>query len=708
MSAPAKFFVGIDIGGTFTDVILAEQGSPKLFASKKLTTHENPSEAVIAAMSDAMAQAQISPAALARVVHATTLASNLILEGKVARVGFLTTHGFGDLLQMGWGNRSGAERYNLLHKNVLAPVERTMTIEAHERLDRRGEVLVPLDRVHLAVEVNKLAARGAEAYAVCFMHSYSNPAHERDAAEIIRHEQPDAYVALSSEVWPEFREYERATTTVMSAAVGPLMTTYLRRLEQALVDMGVRVPLQIMQSNGGVMSAGMVAIKPIQSVESGPAAGVIGTAHAGALYGCKDLICFDMGGTTAKTGLVRDGKPGIVHGFRVGGKANAVGGNRTGGGFPIKIPTLDLAEVGAGGGSIAWVDSGGAVHVGPNSASSLPGPACYNRGGTEPTVSDADLTLGYFNADYFLGGKMRVYRDLARAAIERHIAEPLGIDVISAASGIYEIVNANMAAAIRLVTVERGIDPSQFSVIAFGGAGPAHIVDVVEEFNVRSVIVPTTPGLASAAGLLVTDMTADSVRTRMMEPEAVDVDRVNAIYAELEEEGVAKMRREGISDACIARERHIDARFRGQAHELSVPVHLGNLTLDDLIRVQQDFRGMYASSYGVEVSNPVQLVNFRSRIIGRVPKLELARSVVSCGDPSRALKIGRPVYFRGVGTFVDTRVYNRQKLVAGDIFTGPAVVEEPDSTTIIPPGYRVSVGDYLQLVVQKATERQDC
>ena len=707
MRSPANFFVGIDIGGTFTDVILAEQGSPKLFASKKLTTHENHSEAVIAAMSDAMEEAKINPGALARIVHATTLATNLILEGKGARVGYLTTHGFGDLLQMGWGNRSGAERYDLLHENVTVPVERTMTIEARERLDRRGDVLVPLDQAHLAAEVKKLAARGPEAYAVCFMHSYANPAHERKAAEIIRREQPNAYVALSSEVWPEFREYERATTTVMSAAVGPLMTTYLRRLEQALVDMGVRVPLQIMQSNGGVMSAGTVATKPIQSVESGPAAGVIGTAHAGALYGCKDIICFDMGGTTAKAGLVRDGKPGIVHGFRVGGKASSVGGHRAGAGFPIKIPTLDLAEVGAGGGSIAWVDSGGVVQVGPKSASSLPGPACYNRGGTEPTVSDADLTLGYFNADYFLGGKMRVYPDLARAAIERHIAEPLGIDVISASSGIYEIVNANMAAAIRLVTVERGIDPSDFSVIAFGGAGPAHIVDVVEEFNVRSVIIPTTPGLASAAGLLITDMTTDSVRTRIMEPEAVDVNGANAIYAELEQEGVAKMRREGIPDECIARERHIDARFRGQAHELSVPVHLATLTLADLIRVQQDFRDMYASLYGVKLSNPVQLVNFRSRIIGRVPKLELGRSAVSGGDPDRALKISRPVYFRRVGAFLDTPVYNRQKLAAGDIFTGPAVVEEPDSTTIVPPGYQVNVGDYLQLVVQKAPEGKD-
>lgn len=697
----ANFFVGIDIGGTFTDVILAEQGSNELFASKKLTTHENPSEAVIAALSDAMGQARISPSALARVVHATTLATNLILEGKGARVGYITTLGFGDLLQMGWGHRGGAERYDLLHEKVTPPVERTMTIEACERLDRRGDALVPLDEQRLAAEVKKLAARGPEAYAICFMHSYANPAHERRAMEIVRREQPDAYVALSSEVWPEFREYERATTTVMSAAVGPLMSSYLRRLEQALGDMGVRAPLQIMQSNGGVMSAATVAAKPIQSVESGPAAGVIGAAHAGALYGCQDIICFDMGGTTAKAGLVRDGKPRIVHGFRVGGKASAAGGRRAGAGFPIKIPTIDLAEVGAGGGSIAWVDPGGVVQVGPKSASSLPGPACYNRGGIEPTVTDADLTLGYLNADYFLGGKMRVYPDFARAAIERYVANPLGIDVISAASGIYEIVNANMAAAVRLVTVERGLDPSDFSVIAFGGAGPAHIVEVVEEFDVRSVIVPTTPGLASAAGLLVTDMTADYVRTRVMDPDSIDVDGANAIYTELEQEGVAKMRREGLTDASIALERHVDARFRGQAHELSVPVRLGTLTREDLIRAQEDFRRLYGELYGVKLSNPVQLVNFRARIIGRVPKLQLGRSAATGGDPVRALKNTRSVYFRSTGAFVETPVYDRQKLVAGDVLSGPTVVEEPDSTTIVPPEYQVKVGDYLQLVIQK-------
>jgi len=701
MTSPASFFVGIDIGGTFTDVILAGQGSQELFAAKTLTTPENPSEGVIAALDDAMAQAGVSAHELARVVHATTLATNLILEGKGARVGYVTTEGFADLLQMGWGKRSGADRYDLMIDEASPPVERVLTIEAAERLTWRGEVLKPLDEGKLAGEIRKLAQRGPDAYAVCLMHSYANPAHEHRVAEIIRRDVPGAYVAVSSEVWPQFREFERATTTVMSAAVGPLMATYLEQLERSLGDMGVRAPLQIMQSNGGVMSAAAVATKPIQSIESGPAAGVIGAARAGALYGVSDIICFDMGGTTAKAALVHDGKPTIVHGFEVGGKTSSSGKRRAGAGFHVAIPAIDLAEVGAGGGSIAWVDSGGMLQVGPKSAGALPGPACYGRGGTLPTVSDADLVLGYFDADYFLGGKMRVHPELARQVIKQQVASPLGTGTVAAAAGIYDIINANMAAAVRLVTVERGFDPSEFTVIAGGGAGPAHIVEVVEEFNVRSIIIPTTPGLQSAAGLLVTDMAADYVRTQVMAAEAPDADAANAIFAGMEHDGLARIRGEGLSDAAIRLERHIDARFRGQGHELSVPVHIGKLTHDDLIQVQEAFRELYAQVYGIRQAYPVELVNFRVRVVGEVPKLELARSVPAADGPERALKKARPVYFRRAADFVDTPVYERARLAVGDVLAGPVVIEEPDSTTIVPPEYRVRVGDFLQLVIER-------
>jgi N-methylhydantoinase A len=322
-------------------------------------------------------------------------------------------------------------------------------------------------------------------------------------------------------------------------------------------------------------------------------------------------------------------------------------------------------------------------------------------GGERPTVTDADLVLGYFDADYFLGGKMQVFPDLAREAIQRHIAAPLGMDLATAASGIYRIINANMAAAVRLVTVERGHDPSEFSVIASGGAGPAHIVEVVEEFNVRSVIIPGTPGLASAAGLLVTDMTADLVRTLVMEPDALDADAANAIFDELEAQGVEEMRSSGLPESAVRIERHIDARFRGQGHELSVPVHRGSLRHEDLVAVQEEFRDLYERTYGIRQAYPVQLVNFRTRIVGQVPKLEFARHGSLSGGPERALKKSRPVYFQSAGGYVETKVYGREKLGARDVIAGPAVIEEPDSTTIVPPGYRVGVGDYLQLMIEK-------
>jgi N-methylhydantoinase A len=309
--------------------------------------------------------------------------------------------------------------------------------------------------------------------------------------------------------------------------------------------------------------------------------------------------------------------------------------------------------------------------------------------------------LGYFDADYFLGGKMRVHPELAREAIERHVANPLGIGTVAAAAGIYEIINANMAAAVRLVTVERGFDPSEFFVIAGGGAGPAHIVKVVEEFDVRAIIIPTTPGLQSAAGLLVTDMTIDNVRTQVMDPDALDADAANALFAGMEDEGLASMRGEGLSANAIRVERHVDARFRGQGHELSVPVGTGQLTRDDLARAQDTFRELYAQVYGIRQDYPVQLVNFRSRIIGSVPKLELGRASAAQGGPDRALKKSRPVYFRRGGGFIETPVYERARLAANDILVGPAIIEEPDSTAVVPPGHRASVGDYLQMIIEK-------
>ncbi len=420
----ASYFIGVDIGGTFTDVVLAETASHRLYTAKTLTTPNSPAQGVIAAMREAMSQAQATPAGVQRVVHATTLATNLMLERKGSRVAYVTTKGFGDLFVIGKERVVGADRYNVLLEKSPPLVSRRMTLEITERINRLGEVVVALEERAAVEGLVRLAREDPQSVAICFFHSYANPTHERAMGELVRKYLPGAYVALSSEIWPEFREYERASTTVMSAYVGPTISSYVEALDADLRKMGFTGSFEIMQSSGGVMSAAAVARKPVYSVESGPAAGVIAAAHLGKLCNQPNIISFDMGGTTAKAGLIRHGKPSITHDFRVGSHLSS--GIRAGG-YPIKIPVIDLAEVGAGGDSIAWVDAGGALQVGPSSAGAAPGPACYGFGGEQPTVTDANLLLGYLDPGYFLGGRMRIYPDRSLAAIAP-IAKRLGLD----------------------------------------------------------------------------------------------------------------------------------------------------------------------------------------------------------------------------------------------------------------------------------------
>ena len=469
------------------------------------------------------------------------------------------------------------------------------------------------------LQIQRLAEHNPEAVAICLLHSYINPVHERKLADLVRARLPKIHVALSSEVWPEYREFERASTTVASAYVGPMVEEYVSRLEREIRAAGIAGSFQIMQSNGGVMSARAAAQKAIYSVESGPAAGVIAAAHLGRLLGHSDIVSFDMGGTTAKAGLIRDGKPSITNDFRVGGRVS-VGGRSTG--SPIKIPVIDLAEVGAGGGSIAWVDSGGVPQVGPHSAGASPGPACYGFGGVEPTVTDANVVLGYFDPAYFLGGKMKIYPEASREAIAK-VAEKLKLDITAAADGIYKIVNTHMGSAVRMVTVQRGIDPRQSVVVAFGGAGPAHIVKVAEQFEIPKVIVPPSPGLKSALGLLVSDLTDDRIVTRTMDIDGADIVMLNGLFDELEQGARASLRNEGLADKDIAIQRLIDLRFRHQMHEMPVPIAPGVITPETMKTVEARFRKLYAEAYSVESNDPAQIVNIRLHAVGHVPQPEL-------------------------------------------------------------------------------------
>ncbi len=698
-----RLSVGIDIGGTFTDVVLADLDRGTLHTAKELTTSDRPADAVLAGLDDALDSAGATPEEVARAVHATTLATNIVIERRGATVAYVTTEGFGDLLEIGHDRRTDAGKYDLFYEKQPPLVPRSLTAEVRERIDARGAVVRPLDEQHAEAALRALltSSAGAEvqAVAVCLIHAYASAHHERQVGRILERLRPDVHVVLSSDACPEYRELPRANTTVVSAYVGPMVTSYVADLEGRLRSRGVNTPLQIMQSNGGTAGAGEVVERPIQLVESGPAAGVIAAAHVGRRSGADDLIAFDMGGTTAKAGLVRDGRPGIATEFVVGGRASS-GRRRSATGYEVKLPVVDLAEVGAGGGSIGTVDAGGVLRVGPESAGSVPGPACYRRGGSRPTVTDADLVLGYIDPDFFLGGRMPVDPAAATAAIEDAVARPLGLSVLEAAAGIYEIANANMADAIRIVTLERGIDPSGFTLVASGGAGPAHVVRLAQAFDIARVIVPPHAGVASALGLVVSDVVVDRVRTRLYDQDDVDLEAVTAIYRELTEAALGEVTAQGFPSERIRVEREVDVRFRYQSHELSVPMPDGSLTGETVAKVASQFHDLYARLYGVRPEDPVELVNYRVRVVGLVDKPDWASGRAEHAAPPAASR--RPAYFAEAGGYLTTAVHRRDDLGWGHAVAGPAIVEDASSCTVVPPGWAAEVDRWRSLCLSPA------
>jgi N-methylhydantoinase A len=694
----AGYSVGIDIGGTFTDLVVADHESGRLHSAKVLTTPLDPARAVVDGLDRLLADVALTPGAITRCTHATTLATNVLLERRGARVAYVATRGFGDVLVIGQERRSGVDKFSLSYQRRPPLVPRRRIVGIDERIGADGRVVVPLNEEQAEQAIRSLLSREeVDAFAVCFLHAYANPEHERRVGAIIHRLCPDTFVTLSSDVWPEFRELPRANTTVVCAYVGPTVQRYIEDLEGILRQRGMTVDLQVMQSSGGTTSATAAARRPIQLVESGPAAGVIAATHASSTCGIADLISFDMGGTTAKVSVVFGGAPSITHDFVVGGSASATL-RRVAAGYPVKLPVIDLAEVGAGGGSIARVDPGGILQVGPESAGSEPGPVCYGRGGSLPTVTDANLVLGYLNPSYFLGGEMEVDPAAAYRAIEHHLAHPLGLSVDEAAAGVHEIVNANMAAAVRVVTVERGIDPRDFTLVASGGAGPAHVVRLAEYFGIRQVLVPADPGVASAIGLIVSDATADIVRTRVMRPADVVVLELDQLYDELSDAVRMQLQAQGFEESMIAVERKMDVRFVHQAHELEVNVDSGAITGDALKRAEDAFRATYGRLYGVWPEDPVELVSYRVRAIGRVDKADwrvgkTAKGAVLPFDE-------RPVHFGEHEGFLDTPVFRRESLAPGHVIEGPSVVEEPTSTVVIPRKWTASVDSRLNLVMR--------
>ena len=677
--------IGIDIGGTFTDVAMVEETGGRIGIAKVLTTPHDFGEAVIAGIRQGLEQHGIDPGDVSLLSHATTVVTNALLEHKGARAGFIATRGFRDLLELRRSSR--IDLYDLFQDAPSVLIPRRRRFEITERIDARGAVVTPLAEAEVADIAAAIRSAGLDTVAVSLMFSFLNDSHERRLGALLREALPDVAVFLSCDVLPEIREFERASTTAVCAYVGPLLAGYLDRLRRATTSLGLP-ELHVMGSSGGVIDIAEALRIPAAVVESGPAAGVIAAALAGRQLGLADVISFDMGGTTAKASLIAGGEIAVTAEYEVGGSGNA---NRwqTGTGHPIRVPVIDLAEVSAGGGSIAWIDPGGSLRVGPRSAGADPGPAGYGAGGTLPTVTDADLVLGYLDRKSLLGGALAVDIAAAERAVDTEIARPLGLTVPEAAARIAEIVNANMAEALRIVSVERGHDARAFSLIAFGGAGPVHAAALAEELQIPEVIVPPVPGAFSALGLVASDLKRDYVRTLYADLGSVEPARVAAMFATMEVSGQAMLDASRVPPERRALPRQADLRYRRQAYELTVPIAEGEITRGTLDAAMAAFHAKHELTYGHANRNePVQLVNLRLTAIGRLPSLMLAQA----GDSVEARTHLRNVWFAGTG-FTPTWVHWRPGLSAGTVVTGPVIIEAVDSTTVVPPGWTARVDD---------------
>ena len=699
--------LGVDVGGTFTDAILINEITGEIQIGKVPSTPEDPSGGFMEATYRMLRQADLSADEMRFVVHGTTVATNTIIEGKVARTGFITTDGFRDILEI--QRQIRPTLYDLQFEKPQPLVPRHLCFGVPERLDADGNILTPLDEKAVVQAAERLRQEGVEAIAVCLLHAYVNPIHEIRTGEILREIVPKAVVSLSSEIAPEFREYFRASTTVINACISPVVAQYLQRIEAQLDREKLQAALLVMQSSGGVFTFSAARKKPVFMVESGPAAGVIAATHLGATLGYTDIISFDMGGTTAKAGLIENGAPRITKDYEVGATARSGLGANSGGGYPIRTPVIDLVEIGAGGGSIAWVDSGGVLRVGTHSAGANPGPACYGKGGTQPTITDANLVLGRINPHYFLGGEIKLDMDAGRKAIEGSCANPLGMSVVEAAHGIVEIANAAMVNALRLVSVQRGYDPREFVLMAFGGAGPLHANRLAEEIEARSIVIPISPGTTSAMGLLVTDLKHDYSKTLIQRVDKLDLHEVEKTYQSLTEQGRKSLEHEGMRPEDISFVRQVDIRYVGQSYELTVvlPERTGDHTESpvaafELRRALETFHNEHDRAYGYSAPDePIEIVNLRLTAIGKIAKPR--QRALTRGETHAAIaqKATRPVYFAKKNGYVDCAIYDRYRLGAGCVLLGPAIVEEVDSTTVIHPGYQAEVDHYGNLIMTR-------
>lgn len=681
-----SYMIGVDVGGTFTDFSVFNQETGALFNYKISSTPHDPSRAIVKGVEDVLKLEGSRAAEVSYLAHGTTVGTNALIEKKGARLGLITTKGFKDLMEI--GNQRRPSLYNLQAQKPQPLIASGLNCEVPERVLYNGSIETPLDEEETRKVIRFLRDKGVESIAICTLFSFINPVHEKKIHELIQEEFPEVYVTESSALSSEFREYSRMSTAVLNSYLGPVMKKYVHNFRESVREMGVRVEPYITQSNGSIISIKETIDCPIKCAVSGPSAGAVAASFIGKQCGADKVITFDMGGTSADISLIENYSPQISNEREVEG-------------YPCRIPMINIITIGAGGGSVSFIDEGGALKVGPRSAGATPGPACYNRGGTEPCVTDANIVLGKLNQKKILGGRMDVDIALARKAIETEICNKSDLSIDDAANGIITVVNSNMVRAVRSVSVEKGYDVREFSLMAFGGAGPLHACEVAKELGIRTVIVPQHPGTLCSLGLLLADTKFDISRTLITDAKQENLDAVNALFSEMIEQGKQALEREGIAQDCRYYTFSVDMRYQRQNFEINVPIESGCLNIDSLEQAIKAFHAEHKRSYGYCNENAgVQMVSYRVSAVGVIDKPIMNAAKLSPDTPlPKPIEI-RNVLFQNEKEYIKTPVYNRFDLLPGQSLAGPCICEQMDTTLVVPQRWKIIVDGYGNLVIR--------
>ncbi len=678
--------IGFDIGGTFTDIVFFDAAEGAYKSMKVSSTPSDPSVGAVNGIRRALSESERSGGQVAFLSHGTTVGTNAVLEGKLARTALITTEGFRDVLEIGRQRRP--DQYSFFAEKASVLVPRSLRFTLRERVNHKGEVVRTIDEAEIGRLAERLLEERVESVAVSFLFSFLNPQHERVLGEALRERLPEAYVFLSSDLLPEYREYERTSTLCLNAAVAPVVTRYVEHLEQRIEsELGIGCGMNVMKSSGGIMPSTAIHKRAVETVLSGPAAGAIAVAHLGEIAGYRNLIGFDMGGTSTDISVVVDGLPRMTSEGTIGG-------------YPFRLPIVDINTIGAGGGSIGWIDVAKGLHVGPMSAGADPGPVCYGKGGEAPTVTDANLCLRRINEDFFLGGDMDLDKEASEAAVREMIGAPFQKDLARACQGILEVANANMIRAIRVSSMERGLDPREFTLMAFGGAGPLHAADLAEELGISTIIVPEMAGVLSAKGLLVSDIKNDYSVTQISRVHETDSREFSAGLEGLRERAIQEYRKDRIPTSRMLFSYSVDMRYTGQAYEITVPFdgQVGSSFREDLAH---SFHRAHKQLYWWnDLARTIEIVTLRISAISEVPKIRPRPEEPAGTDPKSALLGTRRVYFGSAGDFLETKVYRREALKCGNVVEGPSILESKDTTVVVSPRYVAETDGYRNTILK--------